>query len=350
MNQNYLLHNETAKKLYFQYAKDLPIIAFCNQSDDVYTNITEAFLSNDTYKLESMRQGGIDEKYITGNASDYEKFKAFCKVLPKFAGNPIYLLSHIELLHNFNCELDICEDNCDMIWSMCNEYLINNTINNKFNTVQCFDLDDITEVFNINSEFNTFEDYINSVIVQIYNANDLGCKNAIITLCGGLERPNPYTVNEIYSKLQENYDNITYKEFRILDVQILREIGKVCKKLSWNYLYRLYEPSEELLNYLDENNALPTGNIFYQYDFSEKANDFAIELSNYAKDVCLGNAICTFEVTSIPSIYARSDYFRRIVCNAIGEWVENGEYTPDEKLLKELIEDILHNNLKEAIL
>ena len=79
MNENYLLHNETAKKLYFEYVKDLPIITLCSQnkpSDKIYNNITEAFLSNDFYKLDAMRDLGIDEKFITGDASDYEKFKA----------------------------------------------------------------------------------------------------------------------------------------------------------------------------------------------------------------------------------------------------------------------------------
>ena len=100
MNENYLLHNETAKKLYFEYAKDLPIISLCSQnepSNKVYNNVAEAFLLNDSYKLDAMRDCGIDEKFITGDASDYEKFKAFCSILPKFAGHPIYLLSHIEL-------------------------------------------------------------------------------------------------------------------------------------------------------------------------------------------------------------------------------------------------------------
>ena len=183
MNQYYLLHNETAKKLYFEYAKDLPIIALCNQSDTVYGNITEAFLNNDAYKLDAMRQCGIDEKYITGNASDYDKFKSFCTILPKFAGNPIYLLSHIELSHNFNCELSICEDNCDTIWSKCNEYLLNNTFNYGFEMVQYIDIDDITEVFCLDKNVKTFEEFENSIVNQILKANENGCKNAIISFC-----------------------------------------------------------------------------------------------------------------------------------------------------------------------
>jgi glucuronate isomerase len=59
--------------------------------------------------------------------------------------------------------------------------------------------------------------------------------------------------------------------------------------------------------------------------------------------------ICTVNTADNPISYARNDYFRRIVCNVIGKWVENVEYTSDEKILKKLIEDILYNNLKEAI-
>ena len=289
MNQNYLLHNETAKKLYFQYAKDLPIIAFCNQSDDVYTNITEAFLSNDTYKLESMRQGGIDEKYITGNVSDYEKFKAFCTILPKFAGNPIYLLSHIELFYNFDCELSICEDNCDILWSKCNEYLNNNTLENNIVMTQCIDFDDITEFFYLDKNLKTYNEFENSIVDKIVKANENGCKNAILSLYGELEKPNPYAVNEIYRELQVNYDNITHKEFRMLDIQLLRNIGKVCKKLSWNYLYRLYEPSEELLNYLDENPLLDS--YVVSVKDVRKMSSIAEQIMLYQREISFINTI-----------------------------------------------------------
>ena len=69
----------------------------------------------------------------------------------------------------------------------------------------------------------------------------------------------------------------------------------------------------------------------------------------YASKYPIGNLICAINTADNLLSYARNDYFRRVVCNIIGKWVENGEYTSDEKTLKKLIEDILYNNLKEAI-
>ena len=63
MNENYLLHNETAKKLYFEYAKELPIISLCSKplpSNKIYNNVAEVFLLNDFYKLDAMRHCGSD--------------------------------------------------------------------------------------------------------------------------------------------------------------------------------------------------------------------------------------------------------------------------------------------------
>ena len=353
MNESYLLHNETAKKLYFEYAKDLPIIALCDKCDTIegiYHNITEAFLNNDLYKLDAMRKCGVDEKLITGDASDYEKFKAFCSVLPKFAGHPLYLLSHIELKHNFNCELSICEDNCDMIWLQCNESFETTTLKaNNIELIKFIDIDNITDEFLLRKKLNSFEEYENAILSEILKANENDCKNAIISLFGNLVKPNPYTVGEIFKTYLCDYESLTYKEFRMLDIQTTRSVGILCKELSWNWLYRLYEPSPELLEYLDKSNALPSGKRIYQYGMQDTESEFENEISKLAKETCLGNLTCTVDITSVPSIYARNDYFRRIVCNIIGKWVENGEYTSDERALQKLIEDILYNNLKEAI-
>jgi hypothetical protein len=72
-------------------------------------------------------------------------------------------------------------------------------------------------------------------------------------------------------------------------------------------------------------------------------------LNNYAKENSIGSLVYSFRLRDIDISYSRHDYFRRIICNIIGKWVENGEYTNDEKTLKKLIEDILYYNIKKAI-
>ena len=132
MDENFLLSNECAEILYENYASKMPIIDYhCHLpvkdiADNVcYSNITELWLAADHYKWRAMRSCGVDEKYITGNASAYEKFREYCKVMPALIGNPVYHWSHLELRRYFDCELTINEKNCDEIWKITAERLQN---------------------------------------------------------------------------------------------------------------------------------------------------------------------------------------------------------------------------------
>lgn len=123
LDDKILLESDLAIKIYNNYAKNLPIIDFHCHIDQrqilkgkKFKNITELWLGGDHYKWRLMRNFGIDEKYITGNASDREKFKAFCKMLPTAIGNPIYIWCHLELRKYFNITLPICEENADHIF------------------------------------------------------------------------------------------------------------------------------------------------------------------------------------------------------------------------------------------
>lgn len=70
----------------------------------VFENITQAWLGGDHYKWRLMRSNGVDERYITGDASDREKFQAFAELMPKAIGNPMYHWCHLELRRYFGCE------------------------------------------------------------------------------------------------------------------------------------------------------------------------------------------------------------------------------------------------------
>lgn len=127
---DFLLSNNTAKQLYNEYASKLPIIDYhCHVSpreiaeNKRFANITELWLGGDHYKWRVVRSNGVDEKYITGNASDYEKLREFARVMPKLIGNPMYHWTHLELKRYFDCELILNEKNCEEIWSLCNEKL-----------------------------------------------------------------------------------------------------------------------------------------------------------------------------------------------------------------------------------
>lgn len=132
LDRDFLLETESARRLYFDIADagNIPIIDYhCHLSpreiaeNKKYSNITEAWLYFDHYKWRAMRFCGCDERYIMGNASDFEKFREYCRIMPGLVGNPLYHWSHIELRRYFDCELVICEENCEKIWMLTAEKL-----------------------------------------------------------------------------------------------------------------------------------------------------------------------------------------------------------------------------------
>ncbi|MGB9809437.1 MAG: glucuronate isomerase, partial [Caldanaerobacter sp.] len=130
MDENFLLTNETAIKLYHDYAKNMPIYDFhCHLSpkeiyeDKRFKNITEVWLYGDHYKWRLMRANGIDEKYITGDADDYDKFLAYAKTIPLAIGNPVYHWTHLELQRYFGIYDVLNEKTAESIWERANEVI-----------------------------------------------------------------------------------------------------------------------------------------------------------------------------------------------------------------------------------
>ena len=88
--------------------------------DKPFDNITQIFLGGDHYKWRYMRSFGLDEKYMTGDAPDKDKFKMFCKVLQYAIGNPLYHWKHLELKTYFGIDTIVREDTADEIWEKAN--------------------------------------------------------------------------------------------------------------------------------------------------------------------------------------------------------------------------------------
>lgn len=130
LNDDFLLSTDWAKKLYHNHAAKMPIIDYHCHLDpkEIYenknfSNITEAWLGGDHYKWRLMRACGVPESHITGDASDYEKFVAWCQTVPKVIGNPLYAWTHLELKRFFGVDLLINEENADQIWNTVNAKL-----------------------------------------------------------------------------------------------------------------------------------------------------------------------------------------------------------------------------------
>ncbi|WP_262707468.1 glucuronate isomerase [Rufibacter latericius] len=130
MNEDFLLQTETSNQLYHGYAKGLPIIDYhCHLSPEAiaananYANMTQIWLAGDHYKWRALRTLGIEEKYITGNASDEEKFLKWASAVPYTLRNPLYHWTHMELQNPFGVNELLSERNAAEVYAHCNALL-----------------------------------------------------------------------------------------------------------------------------------------------------------------------------------------------------------------------------------
>ena len=132
IKENFLLLNKTAEKLYFDYAESKPIIDYhCHLSvkeiaeNRKFENITKAWLEGDHYKWRAMLANGVNEKFVTGNASDKEKFFKWAETVPYTIKNPLYHWTHMELKKPFGISDKLLNaDSAEEIWNRCNESLM----------------------------------------------------------------------------------------------------------------------------------------------------------------------------------------------------------------------------------
>jgi glucuronate isomerase len=130
LDDNFLLQSKTAQQLYHEYAKDMPIIDYHNHlspeqiaNDHQFENITQVWLYGDHYKWRAMRTNGVDEYYITGAASDWEKFEKWADTIPYTMRNPLYHWAHLELQRYFGIYDLLSPQTAKKIWDECNAKL-----------------------------------------------------------------------------------------------------------------------------------------------------------------------------------------------------------------------------------
>lgn len=130
MDKEFLLTSETAKTLYHEYAENMPIFDFhchlsCEEiySDKKFRSITEVWLGGDHYKWRLLRELGVDESYVTGDKSDYEKFVKYAEVIPYAIGNPLYHWTHLELKSFFGIDDVLSTKTADKIYQIANDKL-----------------------------------------------------------------------------------------------------------------------------------------------------------------------------------------------------------------------------------
>lgn len=461
MDEDFLLSTETAQILFHNYSESLPIIDYhCHLSpkeiaeDKRYSNITEVWLYGDHYKWRAMRACGVDEKYITGDASDFDKFKAYCSVMPKLIGNPLYHWSHLELQRYFDCDLLICEQNCEKIWEITAEKLASplmsakNLIRNSNVDLLCTTDDPAdsleyhrqiaesgfeTKVLpafrpdkGLNIERKGIADYFKALgascgveivdltsLEKAYGVSldrfeSLGCKTADHGMDDvvGFVKPDPYHAGEILKKaIASDGADVSAEELVLFKSQMMRFFGREYKKRGWvmqiHYGVRRNPNSEmfaklgpdtgydtihgsvstaglvEMLDYLKNNDGLPR-TVIYSINpvenaaigtlcgtfcagdgsgkptvtqgsawwFNDNFDGMVAQMKSYANLSAFGNFLGMLTDSRSFLSYPRHEYFRRILCRIIGEWVEDGMYPADYEALAQLVADISYNNTK----
>ena len=130
MDREFLLSTPTAQAIFHDFAEKMPIVDYhCHinpqeiYEDRKFENITQVWLGGDHYKWRQMRSNGVEERYITGDASDREKFQKWAETLPKLIGNPLYHWSHLELQRYFGYTGYLNGDTAEEVWNLCNAKL-----------------------------------------------------------------------------------------------------------------------------------------------------------------------------------------------------------------------------------
>lgn len=125
LGEDFMLQGATAQTLYHKFAENMPIIDYhCHidpreiYEDQHYDNLTQVWLQGDHYKWRAMRSCGIEERYITGDASDYEKFCKYAETLEYAIGNPLYHWSHMELKKYFGFDGVLNRRTADEVWNL----------------------------------------------------------------------------------------------------------------------------------------------------------------------------------------------------------------------------------------
>ena len=455
MDKDFLLETETAQKLYHEYAAKMPILDYhCHinpqeiAEDRKFENITQVWLGGDHYKWRQMRSNGVEEKYITGDASDREKFQKWAETLEKAIGNPLYHWSHLELQRYFGYYGALNGETAEEVWNLCNAKLqedgmsARNLIRQSNVTLVCTTDDPVDslewhekiaadESFEVrvlpawrpdkamNLEKTDYLEYLKklevvsgvkidsfaSLIEALRIRMDYFAEHGCSVSDHGLEYvmyapASEEEIEAIFAKrlrgeAVSRADELQFKTAYM--VALGREYHKKNWVMQLHYGVKRdnngmifgklgpdagidcinnYAPSSEMADYLNalaitdelpktilyslnptDNAAIGTIIGCFQSEeargkiqqgsawwFNDNKQGMIDQMTSLANLGLLGNFIGMLTDSRSFLSYTRHEYFRRIMCNLIGGWVENGEYPADEKVLGRMVQDISYNN------
>lgn len=458
LDKDFLLSTKTSKKLYHKFASTMPIIDYhCHidakevYEDKRFENITQIWLGGDHYKWRVMRSNGIDEKYITGDATDKEKFLKFAACLEKAIGNPMYHWCHLELKNYFGYNGVLSEKTAEEVWDLCNEKLSGDDFSArslilKSNVKMIGTTDDPTSTLEwhkkikqdpsffvvvapsfrpdpaLNIHKDGFCEYIKklseSVGFKISSFDDVkkaltdridyfdknGCKASdhgldyvMFSLSDDKE------LDKIFKKAL-NGKAVTTTEQECYQTALLLHCAAEYTKRDWAmqiHFSCMRNPNKKmfdtlgadsgfdciavtdscnnlfsLMNELNKTDTLPK-TILYSLNpadnqwidtligafqgpqiagriqhgsawwFNDNKKGMFDQIESLANLSLLGNFVGMLTDSRSFLSYARHEYFRRILCEFIGNLVENGEYPDDIDVTGKIVCDISYNNAKK---
>lgn len=457
MDENFLLHTQTAQKLYHEHAAKMPIFDYhCHinpkdiADDRKFNTITEIWLAGDHYKWRGMRTNGVAEKYCTGDASDWEKFEKWAETVPHTLRNPLYHWTYLELKKFFGINEVLSPKNARAIYDACNEklqtpeYSCRNIIR-MANVHTICTTDDPVDSLEYHQKIKadgfevavlpawrpdkammvehpiSYNEYINQLAkvaeMEIKSFPDLMAaldkrhqyfhENGCRLSDHGLDTAfaDDYTSDEIdalFIKVRIGY-RLTSREILKFKSCMLYEFGRMDHSRGWaqqfhigalrNNNTRLFnqlgpdvgfdsigdkpvaEPLSKLLNRLDTEDKLcktvlynlnPRDNELYatmignfqdgsvpgkmQYGsgwwFLDQKDGMEKQINALSNLGLLSRFVGMLTDSRSFLSYTRHEYFRRTLCNILGNDVENGEIPNDMELLGQMVENICFNNAK----
>ncbi|MCU6710363.1 glucuronate isomerase [Paenibacillus sp. J5C_2022] len=459
LDENFLLHNETAKRLYHDYAANMPIIDYhCHLSpQEIYenksfSNLTEAWLYGDHYKWRAMRAAGVEESYVTGgeDASDYDRFLAWARTVPQTIGNPLYQWSHLELRRFFGVDELINEANAPVIWEKVNAKLATGgfkardlirmsrvevicTTDDPIDSLEYhtaikelkdFDVQVLPsfrpdKALEINrpafrdwvaklgevsgSSIESYDGLLAALEARIRFFDEVGCKVSDHALdyvpyaeCSKEEAA------AIFAKAISG-EQVSLEDEKKYKTHTFLFMGRLYARLGWGMQLHINAsrnnntrmlgklgpdtgfdsindspvayPLTRLLDALDGDDLLPK-TIVYSLNardnevlaaligsfqgggvpgkmqlgsawwFNDTKNGMLDQMNSLANLGLLSRFVGMLTDSRSFLSYTRHEYFRRLLCNLLGEWAENGEVPNDIELLGSMAENISYRNAK----
>ena len=457
LDENFLLATETARELYHDAAKDMPIIDYhCHLSPKEiaqniqFENISHLMLGGDHYKWRAMLSYGVDEKLIRGDGAPKEKFIAFADTVSHAIGNPLYHWTHLELQRVFGIHTPLSKATAPEIYDEASEMLKGGDFRaqaliDKFNVDYLCTTDDPVDDLSFHQTIAA-ENTLKAKVFPAFrpdkalNIDKAGFVDYIrqLSRVAGMEINSTADVLTALERRVEYFhacgariadhgmDTVPYgepsfkqadKAFRAAmageeDKQkhidsyrtvVLAGLGAMYAQRGWTQQYhigamrnnntamfRRYGPDVGFDSIIDQPSAYNLSRLMDLQESQGQLPKTILYCLNPAANAAIGAMLGNFQQSGVKGkiqmgsawwfldqrdgmeeqlrtlanlgvlgtfvgmltdsrsfiSYPRHEYFRRILCNLIGKWVENGEYPRDMDFLKELVRDISYSNAK----